>query len=94
MFYRTVFASLCFIFFGLALGVRDRAELYFLALMCGAISLTAKKKMWEDPEWAPALYDKLEEIFNKNVKRQLVPPKPEYKEGDEIEPLPPLDDIK
>lgn len=82
-FYRDLFASLCFLFFGAALAFKY-PYLFFLAMMCGCLSSTAKKKQWEDPVWA-RLY---EENFYKwlDGKRQQL----EFNDEDEINPLPPV----
>lgn len=86
MFYRDLFASLCFIFFGIALATH-LPYFFFGAMMCGALSLTAKKKMWENPSWSAALYDKIEGWLDEKVEGE----KTEFKDGDNIKPLPPLD---
>ncbi len=89
MFFRDFFASLCFISFALALATHH-PYLYFAAMMCGCLSLTAKKKQWPNPSWSDALYDKFENWVHNKVEG----PKREFSEGEKIEPLPPLDDKK
>ena len=89
MFYRDLFASLCFIFFGVALATQH-PYFYFGAMMCGAMSITAKKKLWENPKWADQIYDKAEQWLDDKAEG----PKTEFKEGEEIKPLPPLDGKK
>ena len=54
MFFRDLFASLCFIFFGLALATQH-PYLFFGAMMCGCLALTAKKKQWPNPSWSDAI---------------------------------------
>lgn len=89
MFYRDLFASLCFIFFGIALATQH-PYYYFGAMMCGALSTTAKKKLWENPWWADEYYDRLEKMLADFMER-FNSPKTEFKDKEEIKPLPPLD---
>ena len=84
-FYRELFASLCFIFFGAALAF-IHPYLYFGAMMCGCFSITAKKKGWTDPMWAKLYMDS----FNNWLESKR--PKKEFSEEEEIKPLPPLDE--
>ena len=96
MFYRDLFATLCFISFGLALATQKTQpglSIYFFfgALMCGAMSTTAKRKRWEDPWWAGKIYDWAEAKFE-DVGDKLRGPKREFKDNEKIKPLPPLDD--
>lgn len=49
-FYKDLFASLCFIAFGAALALKY-PMLFVSAVMFGALSRTAARKQWEDPEW-------------------------------------------
>ncbi len=86
MFYRDLFASLCFIFFGIALATHH-PYFYFGAMMCGCLSTTAKKKMWQNPSWSDAIYDRIEGWLDDKVEGQ----KTEFKDDEEIKPLPPLD---
>ena len=55
MFYRNLFAALCFIFFALGLGFHS-PHAFWGALMCGAFSRTAVRKQWPDPPFAESLY--------------------------------------
>ncbi|MDO4988690.1 MAG: hypothetical protein Q4E17_06690 [Synergistes sp.] len=87
MFYRDLFASLCFIFFGAALATH-MAGFFFGAMMCGGFALTAKKRMWKNPPWAAGFYTKIENW----VDEQVEGPKTTFSDDDEeIKPLPPLD---
>ena len=86
-FYKDLFASLCFIFFGAALAFKH-PYLYFGAMMCGCFSITAKKKQWSDPIWARLYMEKINEWMDR------MEPKKEFSEDEEIRPLPPLDDRK
>ena len=86
-FYKDLFASLCFIFFGAALPFKH-PYLYFGAMMCGCFSITAKKKQWSDPIWARLYMEKINEWMDR------MEPKKEFSEDEEIRPLPPLDDRK
>ena len=61
-FYRNLFASLCFIFFGAALAF-GYMSLYFGAMMCGAMFVTARKKKWPDPTWAEPYMKKLDRLL-------------------------------
>ena len=54
------------------------------------ISLTAKKKQWPNPSWSDAIYDK----FENWVYSKAEGPQREFTDGEEIKPLPPLDDKK
>jgi hypothetical protein len=82
-FYRDLFASLCFIFFGAALAFKH-PYLYFGALMCACLSRTASRKRWKDPEWAEPLYAKLGLLRVEKV-RQCEDTEPEEEYGDEEE---------
>lgn len=82
-FYKDLFASLCFIFFGAALAFQH-PYLYFGAMMCGALSTTAHKKRWPDPIWARLYVDGFKSWYEKRS------PKIEFTEEEEITPLPPL----
>lgn len=87
-FYKDLFASLCFILFGAALAF-GHPMLYLGAMMCGALSMTAKRKMWEDPLWAKIYIERFHDwVENLPMKT----PKQEFKDGEEIKPLPPLDE--
>lgn len=86
MFYRDLFASLCFIFFGIALATHH-PYFYFGAMMCGCLSTTAKKKMWENPTWSDAIYDRVEGWLDGKVEGPMT----EFKDDEDIKPLPPLD---
>ena len=86
MFYRDLFASLCFIFFGIALATHH-PYFYFGAMMSGCLSTTAKKKMWENPTWSDAIYDRVEGWLDGKVEG----PRTEFKDDEDIKPLPPLD---
>ena len=86
-FYKDLFASLCFIFFGAALAFKH-PYLYFGAMMCGCFSITAKKKQWTDPICARLYMEKINEWMDR------MEPKKEFSEDEEIRPLPPLDDKK
>ncbi|MDO5562156.1 MAG: hypothetical protein Q4F74_00920 [Synergistaceae bacterium] len=61
-FYRNLFASLCFIFFGAALAF-GHPYLYFGAMMCGVMFATARKKKWPDPVWAEPYLRKIDELL-------------------------------
>lgn len=63
-FYRDLFASFCFLFFAAALAFQH-PYLYFGAMMCGCLSITAKKKMWKDPLWAKRYIERLENLVYK-----------------------------
>ncbi|NLV82433.1 MAG: hypothetical protein GXZ18_05440 [Synergistaceae bacterium] len=63
-FYRDLFASLCFLFFGAALAFQH-PYLYFAAMMCGSLAITAKKKMWKDPIWATLYMKRFEKWIGK-----------------------------
>jgi hypothetical protein len=55
MFYRNLFAALCFLF--LALGVFFHSpHALWVSLMCGAFSRTAVKKKWPVPAFAEKLF--------------------------------------
>lgn len=86
MFYRDLFASLCFIFFGIALATQH-PYFYFGAMMCGCLSTTAKRKLWKNPPWADALYDRLDKWLDNHTQE----PRTEFSDDEEIRPLPPLD---
>ena len=86
MFYRDLFASLCFIFFGIALATQH-PYFYFGAMICACLSTTAKKKLWENPAWAESFYDRIEKWMDDHTQE----PKTEFKDEEEIRPLPPLD---
>ena len=88
-FYKDLFASLCFIFFGAALAFND-AYLYFGAMMCACISTTAHRKKWPDPLWATLMMDDLRNKFESFRKR--FDPKSEFTKDDEVGPLPPLEE--
>lgn len=90
MFYKDLFASLCFIFFGIALATKH-PYFFFGAMMCGAMSLSAKRKMWKEPLWAQLFYDNAEEKLRGWIDKFRAP-KTEFTEEDEIKPLPPLDE--
>jgi hypothetical protein len=60
-FYRILFSSLCFIFFGIALATQEPAS-YLAAMCCGALAMTAKRKMWDDPVWAELYMQKFDEF--------------------------------
>lgn len=66
-FYRTLFASLCFISFGFAMGTGHWGW-YMSALLCGSLSITAKKKKWEDPVWAVLMTEDFEAWIRKKKK--------------------------
>ncbi|HCD71281.1 hypothetical protein [Thermovirga lienii] len=51
MFYRNLFAALCFLFLVIGL-VTSSVHAYWLCLFCGAFSRTAVKKKWQDPPYA------------------------------------------
>jgi hypothetical protein len=87
-FYKDLFASLCFIFFGAALAFNS-AYFYFAAMMCACISTTAHRKKWTDPLWATLMMEDLSAKFE-SVRRRYVPKK-EFSEEEEIGPLEPLD---
>ena len=87
--YKDLFASLCFIFFGAALAFND-PYLYFAAMMCACLSTTAHRKKWPDPPWATLMMEDIKVKF-RSIKRRYVPQK-EFKNEEEIETLPPLDD--
>ena len=55
--------------------------------MCGCLSTTAKKKMWENPTWSDAIYDRVEGWLDGKVEG----PRTELKDDEDIKPLPPLD---
>ncbi|MCK9437158.1 MAG: hypothetical protein M0Q12_08130 [Synergistaceae bacterium] len=86
-FYKDLFASLCFIFFGLALALND-AYFYFGAMMCACISTTAHRKKWPDPLWATLMMEDLNARFDSLKRRHF--PKKEFSKEDDIGPLPPL----
>ncbi len=89
LFYKDLFATLCFIFFGIALATHH-PYFYFGAMLCGCLSMTAKRKIWANPAWSDAFYDKIEDW----IKSKTEGPKTEFSEDEEIKPLPPLDDNK
>ncbi len=89
MFYRDLFASLCFVFFGFALATQH-PYFYFGAMMSACFSITAKKKMWPNPYWSDEFYDKIEAWLDEKVD-EAHSPKVEFKEDEKIKPLPPLD---
>ena len=83
-FYKDLFASLCFIFFGAALAFQH-PYLYFAAMMCACFSTTAHRKKWPDPVWAQLYMESLANWWERRV------PKKEFSKEEEITPLPPLD---
>lgn len=83
-FYKDLFASLCFIFFGAALAFKD-PYLYFGAMMCACLSTTAHRKKWPDPIWAELYIQSFNEWLDKKMLKN------EFSEGKDINPLPPLD---
>lgn len=85
-FYKDLFASLCFIFFGAALAF-GHPYLYFGAMMCGCLSTAAHRKRWEDPVWAQLYMEQ----FNKWWERRWGIKEEFSEDEDEIGPLPPLD---
>ena len=89
-FYKDLFAILCFIFFGAALAFHD-ARLYFGALMCGALSMTAKRKQWPDPFWAGEIYERSDHFFD-SLRKRLNPDSSDMtkEDDDKIDPLPPV----
>jgi hypothetical protein len=87
-FYKDLFASLCFIFFGAALAFHH-AYLYFGAMMCGCLSTTAHRKKWPDPIWAKLYIDDFNEWFDSWIEGKTQ--KKEFSDGQDINPLPPLD---
>ena len=87
-FYKDLFASLCFIFFGLALAFND-AYLYFGAMMCACLSTTAHKKKWPDPIWATLWMEEMGKKFE--IFRKRFVPDTEFTKDDERGPLPPLE---
>ncbi len=90
-FYKDLFASLCFIFFGAALAFND-PYFYFGAMMCAAFSMTAHRKKWTDPLWATLMMENLSSRFEKIRDRYV--PKNEFSDENEIGELPPLDEQK
>ncbi|MGD9666975.1 MAG: hypothetical protein AB7U31_05900 [Synergistaceae bacterium] len=86
-FYKDLFASLCFIFFGAALAFND-AYFYFGAMMCACISTTAHRKKWPDPLWATLMMEDMRTRFESF--RRRFDPKSEFTKEEEIGPLPPL----
>ena len=88
MFYRDLFASLCFIFFAIALATQH-PYFYFGAMMSACFSITAKKKLWENPSWSDAFYDKVEKWVDDKV--EAAQPHTEFHDDEEIKPLPPLE---
>ena len=66
-FYRILFSSLCFIVFGAALAFRQ-AYLFMLAMLFGALALSAKRKMWDDPIWAELYMEKFDEFWERLIK--------------------------
>lgn len=89
-FYKELFAILCFIFFGGALAFHD-ARLFFGAMLCGALSLTAKRRQWEDPIWAELYYEEIDKFFS-SLRKRLNPNKKDLtvSSDDKIDPLPPI----
>ena len=87
-FYKDLFASLCFIFFGAALAFND-AYFYFGAMMCACISTTAHRKKWPDPLWATLMMEDMRTRFE-SLRRRF-DPKSEFRKEEEIGPLPPLE---
>jgi len=83
-FYKDLFASLCFIFFGAALAFQH-PYLYFAALMCACLSTTAHRKKWPTPNWAQLYIDRLTDYINKRVLKK------EFTDDDDTGPLPPID---
>jgi len=69
-FYRILFSSLCFIFFGIALATKEPAS-YLAAMCCGALALTAKRKMWDDPVWAELYMQKFDEFRRRIYEKYL-----------------------
>ncbi len=80
-FYKDLFASLCFIFFGLALALND-AYFYFGAMMCACISTTAHRKKWPDPLWATLMMEDLNARFDSLKRRHFL--KKEFSKEDDI----------
>jgi len=87
-FYKDLFASLCFIFFGAALAFHH-PYYYFGAMMCGCLSTTAHRKRWPDPIWAKLYMDNLNDWLDGRTEKGTR--KNEFTDGNDIEPLPPLD---
>lgn len=56
-FYKDLFASLCFLTFGAALAFKH-PMLIIGAMMFGALSRTASRKAWEDPDWFVRLVER------------------------------------
>jgi len=54
MFYRNLFAALCFVFLALGLALHS-PHAFWGCLMCGAFSRTAVRKKWPDPPFAVAI---------------------------------------
>lgn len=61
-FYKDLFASLCFLTFAGALAFKH-PMLFIGAMMFGALSRTASRKGWEDPDWFVSL---VERFLSKN----------------------------
>jgi len=55
MFYRNLFAALCFLFLALGI-VLHSPHAFWVSLMCGAFSRTAVKKKWPAPPFAEKLF--------------------------------------
>lgn len=56
-------------FFGAALAF-GQAYLYLLAMLCGALAMSAKRKMWDDPIWAELYMQKFDEWWLAFLKRR------------------------
>ena len=56
MFYRNLFAALCFLFLLIGLATSS-VYAYWLCLFCGAFSRTAVKKKWPDPPYAQRILE-------------------------------------
>lgn len=56
-FYKDLFASLCFLTFGAALAFKHHM-LFIGAMMFGALSRTAARQKWEDPDWFVRLVER------------------------------------
>jgi len=63
MFYRNLFAALCFLFLALGFALHS-PHAFWASLMCGAFSRTSVRKKWADPPFAK----KLDEWFQGKVK--------------------------
>ena len=54
MFYRNLFAALCFLFLALGFALHS-PHVFWASLMCGAFSRTSVRKKWADPPFARKL---------------------------------------